>query len=101
MAHSGFSPENTTTLVEGLPLAAEWKRSTAAASPPPTRMVFRVALEGKPSLAAASLSLDLAPICGGPLPESPPTLHPASPPTQASAASGAVLLLQRATGGGR
>src|SRR4051795_656810 len=74
--------------------------ASEAASPPPTRMVFRAALAGKPSLAAALLSPDLAPSCGGAF-ESLPMLQPPSAPAHASSASGAVLLLHRATGGGR
>src|SRR3954471_16216111 len=51
--------------------------ASAAGSPPPTLIVFLVAVEGKPSLALASLSLDLAPSWGGRL-ESLPRLQPAS-----------------------
>src|SRR4051812_34641899 len=87
--------------VAGYPALAT-PAASEAASPPPTRMVLRVALAGKPSLAAASPSLDLAPSWGGRAPESPPTPQPPSRPGDASSASGAVLLLlQRSTGGGR
>src|SRR4051812_16498604 len=85
--------------VAGYPALAT-PAASEAASPPPTRMVLRVALAGKPSLAAALLSPDLAPSWGVAF-ESLPMLHPPSAPAHASSASGAVLLLHRATGGGR
>ena len=52
--------------------------ASAVASAPPTRTVFFVAEEGKPSLAAASLSSDFVPSWGG-RSESPPRLQPESP----------------------
>src|SRR4051794_41195142 len=50
--------------------------ASVAASPPLTRIVFFVALEGKPSLAAACESFEVAPSWGGRLGSSP-RLHPA------------------------
>src|SRR4051812_49698364 len=87
--------------VAGYPALAT-PAASEAASPPPTRMVLRVALDGKPSLAAASLSLDLAPSCGGGPPASPPLLQPAGQtPAPGSAGGGGPLLLPPSTNGGR
>ena len=52
--------------------------ASAVASAPPTRTVFLVAEDGKPSLAAASLSSDFVPSWGG-RSDSPPRLQPESP----------------------
>jgi hypothetical protein len=51
--------------------------ASAVASPPPTRIVFFVAVEGKPSFAAASSSPELVPSWGGRL-DSSPRLQPAN-----------------------
>src|ERR687896_915963 len=58
--------------------------ASAAASLPPTRIVFRVALEGKPSFSAASSSSASTPSCGGREVSSSPSEQP---PRKASSAS--------------
>src|SRR5436190_22252202 len=66
---SCHEPWSTSTTASGrFAEAVAGKRALATpaasviASPPPTRIVLRVALAGKPSLLAAFVSLDLAPI---------------------------------------
>src|SRR4051794_29955255 len=79
------------SLVEGNSALAT-PAASLAASPPPTRIVFFVAVEGKPSCAEACLSLDLAPIWGGllgSLPSWQPTMPQQS--TQARTAKEARL----------
>src|SRR5215208_6277892 len=51
--------------------------TSAIASPPPTRVVFLVAVNGKPRSLAASWSFAFTPIWGGVLPSSSPSEHPA------------------------
>ena len=62
--------------------------ASEAASAPPMRIVLRVALEGKPSLFAASSSPDLTPSCGG-LESSSPTLQPLSSSSERQRATSA------------
>src|SRR4051812_35964323 len=101
-----WSTSTTAVGFESLLVAGKTALATPAASeaaaPPPTPVAVRGALGGEASLAAASLSLDLAPSCGGRPPSSPPMLQPARQTPAPSSASGAVLLLlQRSTSGGR
>src|SRR6185436_5917770 len=67
--------------------------TSAIASPPPTRVVFLVAVNGKPRSLAASSSFAFTPIWGGVSPPSSPSEHPAKSAQQARSSSG-----RRATG---
>src|SRR4051812_22439162 len=75
--------------------------ASAAASLPLTRVVFRVALTGKPSCSAAFLSVDFAPVTGGvagaPLDVSSELCFREQPDRASSAASTAARERERGT----